>query len=225
MVEAFTSRRPARDARVAFACVSMGLIAGCWSGPGAARPPKIDAQAAGRIAIEQLDSDGDGLLGTAELAASPGLLQAIDRYDSNGDGRVSAEEISQRIAEWQEDGTGIVLVNCTLVLEGRPLQGALVRLAPEPFLGEAIRSAEGVTGNDGQARLKIADADLPSHLRGVPGIALGLYRVEITHPTVQLPPEFNTNTTLGVEIGHDSSLVQAGRFTIALGLDGQSELR
>lgn len=225
MFEAFTSRRPAHGVWVASACVSMGLIAGCWSGPGAARPPKIDAEAAGRRAVEQLDSDGDGLLGPVELDGSPSLSQSVERYDRDGDGSVSSEEISQRIAEWQEDGTGIVLMNCTLVLEGRPLPGARVRLAPESFLGEAIRSAEGVTGSDGQARLKISDADLPSHLRGIPGIALGLYRVEVTHPTVQLPPEFNTNTTLGLEVGHDSDHVQAGRFTIALGLDGRSELR
>ena len=32
----------------------------------------------------------------------------------------------------------------------------------------------------------------------------GLYRVEITHPTVTLPAKYNTETTLGREVSGDS---------------------
>jgi len=42
--------------------------------------------------IERRDSDGDGLISVAEMAAGPSPLAVFDRVDSDKDGAISAEE-------------------------------------------------------------------------------------------------------------------------------------
>ena len=42
--------------------------------------------------IERHDSDGDGLISVAEMAAGPMPLTVFDRIDSDKDGAISADE-------------------------------------------------------------------------------------------------------------------------------------
>jgi hypothetical protein len=86
-----------------------------------------------------------------------------------------------------------------VTLDGRPLEEAEVKLDPEPFLGDAVKPASGVTRSDG-AILKIDPALLPEEDRYLRGVQPGLYKVRITHPSQKIPPRYNTATTLGQEI-------------------------
>ena len=198
-------RKLCRCAAFWLGCVLVTASLGCHRGPTAIRPPKIDSARAADAAIEQYDQDADGLLSEAELAACPGILGQLRKYDQDQDRRVSAAEIAARIGQWQDRGTGLRAFSCGVSLEGRPLFGAQVRLTPETFLGENLKSASGTVADFGQAVIRIAPEELPEDQKDIPGVQLGLYKVQITHPTVELPARYNTETTLGVEIGEGGS--------------------
>ena len=76
--------------------VCLGVLTGwgCSRTPSPIRPPAIDASAAGKLAIEQYDQDGDGLIQGQELSEAPALKAAIENLDTNHDGGVSADEIT-----------------------------------------------------------------------------------------------------------------------------------
>ena len=71
---------------------------------------------------------------------------------------------------------------------------------PEDFLGQGVKAGTGTTVEDGTAMLSVPDADLPAALKGIQGMQLGMYRVKITHPQLQIPTRYNTETTLSKEI-------------------------
>ncbi|HEY9138106.1 MAG TPA: hypothetical protein VIM67_07510, partial [Terriglobus sp.] len=64
--------------------LSMAAIA---QGPGG--PPK-------RVMLEALDTDGDGQLSAAEIAAAP---QSLLKLDKNGDGKITPVEYSPRLQD------------------------------------------------------------------------------------------------------------------------------
>jgi hypothetical protein len=85
-------------------------------------------------------------------------------------------------------------------LDGRPLEGAEIKLVPAPFLGDAVKPARGVSEPGGVGVLNMAPEDRPENApKNVAIIQPGLYNVEITHPTVSVPAKYNTQSTLGLE--------------------------
>jgi hypothetical protein len=177
---------------------------GCSGRPGRVHPPNVDADEAAQAAIEQLDKNLDGQLADAELQAAPGLAAAKDRYDADHSGALGVEEIAAGIRRWSEGQVGAAAVAYMLQLDGRPLPGAQVKAIPEPFLGEALKPATGIDGY-----LAVAPEDRPANAPKLPLILPGLYRIEITHPSVKIPAKYNTQTTLGLEVSADLRLDQA----------------
>lgn len=181
------------------------LIAGCSGRPAAVSVPRIYPDEAGRLAISDYDTNNDGVLSRDELAQqAPGLLKSLSVYDTNGDKAISADEIAARLRYWQEEGTGLKVLECLVTLDGRPLPGATVVFDPEPFLGNAIKPATGATDGRGMATLAVAQEDLKSSERGLHAVYVGVYKVRITHPDYDIPPQYNTETTLGQETAYDS---------------------
>jgi hypothetical protein len=164
------------------------------------RPPAVNPGEAAKKAIELYDKDRNGLLSPAELAACPGLLTALADYDTSGDKQLGREEIAARLTAMYSSGTGLTPMHCRVTLDSRPLRGARVRLIAEAFLGSDMKSAEGVTDGSGTAAIGISENDLPEKLRTMKAMQLGLYRVEVTHPTAVIPAKYNTQTTLGYEL-------------------------
>ncbi len=193
---------------VAVVCFAALAGWGCSRGPSPILPPAIDASAAGKLAIEQYDTDGSGLIEGAELSAAPALKAAIENLDTDGDGGVSAEEVTARVKAWQKTGVGKMSLSCTVIRRGRPLQWATVKFVPERFLGDQIQTATGQTDEFGVAVLSVpTDPGVPGDVRGV---HCGLYRVEITKADTKIPAEYNTQTTLGQEVADDCADVRRG---------------
>ena len=187
-------------------CLSALVTLGCSSGPTRVLPPSIDADDAGAAAIQQYDSNGDGALSGAELDKVPGIKVPITfpKYDKDGDGSVTAAEIAERIREWQKSRRGIgQSFLCSVYLDGEPLEGAQVKFIPEAFLGGAVKAAVGISNRRGVVRVGIPQEELPDDLKGINGMQLGLFKVEITHPDFNIPAMYNTETTLGEECAHD----------------------
>jgi hypothetical protein len=187
--------------------LALALLAGCDGGPAPVAVPTINPSAAAAQAMADYDANKDGALDEAELKKVPSLTHHPAKWDTNGDKRIDAAEITKRLGDIY--GQQVGLMNFTLIVHhnGKPLEGAKVKVIPEPFLGAAIKPAEGTTAQLGYASLSVSDADIPGDLRGrVKAMHNGLYKVEVTHPTVKLPPIYNSATTLGIEVTNDTAI-------------------
>ena len=169
------------------------VAGGCSAAPSRVSAPDWDPDESADQAIADLDKDGDGLLSMEELSAAPGLKYCVEELDTDRDKKLSREEIYARIKLYQDMRGGLASFTCKVTLNGRPLGNATVRLVPEPFLGDVIEPAVGTTTRSGHAQPTAESAD-------VAATRIGMYRVEITSPDVDIPVRYNTQTTLGVEV-------------------------
>ncbi|MDC0937146.1 hypothetical protein OAS39_12750 [Pirellulales bacterium] len=173
---------------------------GCYNQTVRVIHPELDTLAAAHEAIELYDKDGNKSLSKAELSASPALLGAFKKYDGNGDSQLQVDEISQSLAAWAGDGLAMTPCRCTVRLNGKLLHGARVRFIPEPFLASVLKEASGVTNSRGLTLVTTPDEQLPEANQGLGAIYVGLYRIEVTHPSVEIPARFNSESILGDEM-------------------------
>jgi len=195
---------------IAVACV-IALVAS--AGCGGVKEYRVDPVAASKAAMEQYDKNGDGLLDMTELKACPALLRELRAYDESKDKKLSADEIGAQIQDMYGQGPGMISLNCTVSLDGTALSGATVRFIPESFLGPEIKEATGVTNVSGTAALGVSPDELPKELRRHHLMRVGIYRVEITHPSQKIPAKYNTETELGFEF-HQTNHVQSPTFNL-----------
>jgi hypothetical protein len=187
--------------------VAMVAASGCFfGGPSRVHPPGISASAAGSGAMDQYDTDKDGVVKGPELDKAPSLKAAIKQLDTNHDGGVSADEVSDRVAAWQKSKVGLMSLACTVKMNKKPLSGATVTFEPEKFLGTNVKPATGKTDKNGIANVTIQVA------QGEPnGVACGLYLVRISKEEggkETVPARYNTQTTLGKEVALDAEGMQ-----------------
>ena len=176
---------------------------GCSGRPSRVHPPSINASAAGPAAMEQYDTNKDGKVAGDELQKAPSLRDAIVRLDKNKDGGVSADEVTAMIEDWQTMKIGLMSLSCRVNYRGQPLVGASVVFEPEKFLGENVKACQGTVDQTGMVSLKIPDNELP-------GVAPGLYLVRITSAQVKLPPAYNEQTVLGLEVSNYAKNMEEG---------------
>ena len=162
--------------------------------------PAIDPVGAAARAMELWDVDGDEQLDLEELTAAPGLQAAAPQVDLNGDGSLDAGEIAARLKTYVDARLGAVSMTCTVTLNGNPLPGAAIKLVPEKFLADVLHEARGRTSLQGVASLYMENG------RRIPGVQLGMYRVEIRKSGGEeetLAARYNDQTELGYEVSHD----------------------
>jgi hypothetical protein len=173
-------------------------LAGCSRGPSGVYAPEWDATAAAERALSEYDSNGDHKLSRDELKSCPGLLSALKRFDADGDSAISASELTATLKEIREQQGALVEVTCSVTRGGKPLEGATVTFVPEAFMGPGFKPESGVSGSDGTAFPTVAEEELPKELRGrVHGVHCGVFRVTVTHPHVDIPSKYNTQTKIG----------------------------
>jgi hypothetical protein len=180
---------------------AVAIAAGCARRPARVTPPRIDASRAASAAIRLCDRDGDGTVSPSEAAASPGLAAAFEPIDTNHDGRLVAAEIAARIADWANHGVGIVTQPVHVMWNGKPLAGGRVELVPEPYLTAWLKPAASAIAPNGSSSPSLPPQDLPPGLRK--GMHCGFYTVRITHPTRTVPDRFDRESALGIEVRPD----------------------
>jgi hypothetical protein len=190
------------------------LGSGCSQRAAGVKAPSIDAFAVAARALARYDSNNDGALDRNELTKCPPLAVAITKYDADKDGRLTGDEITKRIGAIAGPTSAYVSIACTVFLEGRPLDGAQVKLRPVDIFGDEISAAEGATDPSGVAHPSISADMLPPKLAGASLVYPGLYLVEITHPQTQLPARYNTATELGCEVDPSAREGTAARFDL-----------
>lgn len=177
----------------------VGLAVGC-SGQSSINPAS-----AARLAVEMHDTNGDEVLSAEELKSCPGIGCELARYDTNSDGQLTAEEIAGRIDTFLDGSARFMSFSCTVTLNGRPLQGALVELVPEDFLGTAVEPAQGTTTANGSVELSVSQDALPPANQPLKLVRPGIYQVRVTHPRVEIPPRYHATTELGCEVSGEAS--------------------
>ncbi len=166
-------------------------VCGCVDRPSRVQAPSWDPSGFAQQVMEKLDTNGDSQIDEGELAAAPGLDFGARFIDSNSDGQLSQEELVKRFQFYVDRRIGLTNKSMQFIYKGRPLAGAEVRLVPEFFLTDLLEAATGTTDNSGMVLPDIASNDLRTPL-----MRPGYYRVEIA----KLPAEFNSATTVGVEL-------------------------
>jgi len=141
-------------------------------------------------AMKQLDKNGDGQLAKDELSAAPGLLYALSQpdVDTNKDGKLSRDEVAGRIQSYIQSAVAYKPFRVEVLLGGRPIPDAEVKLVPESFFEGIIPAASCTTGPDGRGAVASeGQSDL---------VRVGMYRVEVSSASAKLPAKIN----LGVEV-------------------------
>jgi len=188
---------------------------GCSNTPPRLVPPKVDPAAAGSGAIAEYDKNGNGMIDGAELDRAPALKSDLATIDTNSDKQISADEIQARIQSWIDSKLALTQLNCTVLLDGKPLEGAAVTFIPEKWLGPALHTATGVTDAQGNARPTMEDQYLPKTPNGatIKGGNCAFYRVEISKKSGDketIPARYNTETTLGAEVAQGTRALMEG---------------
>lgn len=166
------------------------LASGCNRGPEPMKAPSWAPEALTDAAMQQLDKNSDGQLSKEELAAAPGLQYAASQpgVDKNNDGKLSRDEVLGRFVSYVESRVAFRPFQVEVLLGGRPVPDAEVKLVPEDFLGDVIPTATTTTGPDGRGY--VVSEGSPEFVR------IGMYRLEVSAPNAKLPAK----TNLGVEV-------------------------
>lgn len=183
---------------------SLVTLTGCSFGPSAIQVPQIKPGELTETIFAKYDQNSDSKLSSGELESCPGMLRDMGRVDTDGDKHMSKGELSARFEMWVNGGIGASRLNCRVTKGGRPLANAHVKLVPEDFFEGLVQPAEGTTDSSGIAQMGIASENLPSDMANYRVVQQGYYKVEITHPSITIPAEYNTNTKLGVRASFES---------------------
>jgi hypothetical protein len=168
--------------------------------------------------MEMYDKDRDGKVAGAELDAAPALKAAIKNLDTDGDGGVSAAEVAARVNAWKAMKTGLASAPCKVTLDGEPLVGATVTYDPESFLGDDIKHAIGTTNLYGVTSPSVPAEERPDP-KSPGGTYFGLYKVRISKMVggkETIPARYNTQTILGQEVSYDDPGVKSRNIVFAL---------
>lgn len=144
--------------------------------------------------MKAIDANGDRVLSESELGeAAPGLKTSFAELDSNGDRQLSESELLSRFEAYASSTQPTRGFECQVLYRGAPLAGGTVRIIPESFFTEGLATASGTVDQNGNCVLR-SDVDEQGLIQP------GVYRVVIESKLATLPPKFNANTVLGVEI-------------------------
>lgn len=195
----------------AMAVVLTATLIGCSRGPvRTLDAPEFDPKAAVDAALSAYDTDGSGTLSAAEIEACPGLEAAAARIDADGDKTLTRPELEGRFTTYRKAAATVIPVKYQVMLDGRPLAGVTVSLAPESFMGPAYTACTGSTVSTGDV---VVSADSVRQ-RGFAGVHPGIYRVTATPAGGAAKPathEKAGTTELGVEVAPDIPELERAR--------------
>ena len=118
------SNRPLRLLSLIAVTLASLALSACSQGPRRVNQPYIDADGAGELAMEQYDTNGDGIVAGRGAGKCPRPESGPPTMDTNGDKGISADEVTARINVWKQMRTGVFSFPFKVTLDGRPLEEA-----------------------------------------------------------------------------------------------------
>jgi hypothetical protein len=199
---------------LAAAVASLALL-GCSSGPKRIAAPDVSPAGLASRIISDYDADGNGSASKTELEKVRSLIDRFAAYDADNSGELSESELETGLNRVFDGRTGVMGAYCKVTRNDKPLSGAIVYFVPEAFFDDALEVAGGVTAADGVARMSIPIENLPANAPKQQGLVQpGLYFVEVKHPSLTIPEQYNTKTILGKEVSPEITI--GGPIQVAL---------
>ena len=180
------------------------LVAGCENAPVAI--PEIDPEASVDLILAAADKDSNKILYQDEWQQVPSLAAAAPMMDTDGDGMLTRPELLSRMQFYKNDRMALLDFTCTVLLDGRPLEGATVTLIPEPFMGPEVKPCSGITAQDGWCYMRQEGS-------AIPGSHCGMFRVSVSKKEAgveTIPAKYNTDTILSQEVATDIPRLERG---------------
>jgi hypothetical protein len=173
------------------------VVLGCSSKPAAIEVPLYNPGAFASSLLDRCDDDRDGAISKQEAEKSSGLLSAWRRYDASNDGTISREELESHAQAWLDENAGLASISCIVDLGGQQLDDVSVKLVPDASLATVVEPAVAVSRSTRPSFFSLpAELRSASH-KNLSGMKYGLYRVEVSHPELQLAP---SPLSLGVDV-------------------------
>jgi len=191
-------------------------ITACNSGPARIPPVNVNVDAVLSELMSEFDTDRNGSLSRGELAAMPPLADCLSHCRRDSKDEISVEELAATLRRIFDPRTAVVSASCLVRCNGQPLSGANVKFVPLPVFKNKLSVGTGITDSDGYATIAAAPEDLPNAAPKIALITPGLYLVEVTHPSKQIPEKYNRQTVLGREVSTDT--VYRGKLGVDLKL-------
>jgi len=188
---------------------------GCSDTPPRLQQPSLNANSVAAEAVKAHDKDGDNSLNEEELAAIPSIRSDLGQFDLDNNKLVSEREIAERIQKWQTLKVAIVPCSFVVKLDGKPLADAEVLLEPETFLAANIISCLGKTDATGRVSPSQPTSAETTETAGLTGVPPGLYKLKITHPKLENMPQYNSATTLGLQVAPDNPNLMLLEFALS----------
>lgn len=162
-------------------------LVGCGGGQ-ALKVPDYDPPGFAQRVLEQLDADSDGVVSREEAVGIPGIAAAWDRYDLDSSGSVSGEELQTRAQQWVDRDVAIAIVGCKVKLDKSELVDVAVCLIPEEVHAGEVLPAKAVSKHGRNGYFCLDEEHRGNDQRYRRGNQLGLFRIELSHPSMQLQP-------------------------------------
>lgn len=182
--------------------IAGAVLCGCDGRPARVYQADVDTAAVAASIRQDHDRDESGGISKDEIRPLAAIAGSFEQYDRDNDGQLTEDEIAERLAaEVFDPRKALLQASCIVKKDGRPIAGAQVRLVPLSYFADHIPPAQGVSDSRGVAVLALDEKDLPAgapHVKGL--IRPGLYRVEVTHPSIAIPTKFNSASALSVEV-------------------------
>jgi hypothetical protein len=199
-------RRFASPGLAILAAPLLAAFYGCGDSSGVS-VPTYDPSGSANQAMVLFDENKNGTIEGSELVKCPGMQAGMARIDQDGNGKLTADEIRDRISQYQAQSVGMMSLTCMVSFNGQPLPNAKVTFVPEEFMNKVLKPATGTTNGQGQVGLTTEGAP-------VGGIQVGMYRIQVSLPNASgqesIPPQFNAQTTLGAEVALDVPELERG---------------
>ncbi len=189
---------------------------GCSGKPARVPLAKINYANAARLAIEKLDRDGDRELVASEIKSCPALLAAIQSIDTENNGSIAQDELESYLRQMQSNKVSMVRWKLRVLVDGKPLSGAVVTLEPADFLLPGVLPAEGVTDESGLVSLSVAKEHRPSPNAYV--VHCGLYNATVSQNSADIN-SIALKKSFGVEVRPEGQ-TDVGKAIINLSTNG-----
>lgn len=192
------------------------MLSGCSDKPGRIQQADVDFKLVSEQLFEAYDQDGSQSLDLAEAQKLSAIGVRFNEYDSNADKAITRDEIEERLQTTVFDPRKAFMeVSCVIKNNSRILPGATVKFVPVSFLETWLPPARGESDNRGVVKPSIEAKDFPENAPKLSGFMRpGIYRVEITHPSVQIPAKYNSESILTVEVS--SSALATGSLMLQI---------
>lgn len=169
--------------------------------------PSYSPSSCAAEALKLYDANKDGGLEGDELKACPSLKVAMPQIDSDGNGKLTEAELTARITSYQNQGVAAITLEALILSNGESVPNAVVTLVPEEFMKAGLKPAKGTANQNGRVFLASEGNTAGNVQLGLYRVEISLPG---PGGEETLPAQWNKETALGIEVSTDVPNLERG---------------